>query len=202
MKKQLLTIISIAFTLHAFATQVIISNSGNNYTPANVTISLGDTVLFATTLSHNAREVSQTTYAANDTTALPGGFETPYGGGMVIPTSAGVYYFVCVPHVQMHQMKGTITVNTVGIENNKSITLQIMQSVAEQYLKLMVTGGSTGQMDIEMLNLSGQIVKTIHLTLTGEETSAIVQVGDMPKGVYMIRWSYGNVNKAKKIILQ
>ena len=202
MKKQLLLIIaSFAFTFHAYATQVIVTNSGNNFVPANITINLGDTVVFATTMAHNARQVSLATYTANDTVALPGGFETPYGGGMVIPSSAGIMYYVCVPHAAMG-MKGTITVNTLGIESNHSISMQIMQSVSEQYLKLFVTGGAAGQMHVEMLNLSGQVVKTINVELNGDESTTIVQVGDMPKGVYMIRWSYGNVNKAKKIILQ
>lgn len=202
MKKQLLTLLSIIFVgAQAFATQHVITNSGNNFVPNNITIALGDTVIFGISGLHNARQVSLATYTANDTVALPGGFETPYGGGMVIPTSLGTMYYVCVPHASMG-MKGIINVSGVGIENNKSITMTIMQSVADQYLKLLVTGGFEGQMNIEMLNLSGQVVKTIKLQLQGEETSHIIQVSDMPKGVYMIRWSYGNINRAKKIILQ
>lgn len=203
MKKQLLALLSIVFVgVQAFATQHVITNSGNNFVPNNINVAVGDTVIFGITSMHNARQVSLSTYTANDTILLPGGFDIPYGGGMWVASTIGTVYYVCVPHVASHQMKGIINVGGVGIETNQSITMTIMQSIADQYLKLVVTGGQESMMNVEMLNLSGQVVKTIQMHLTGEETSAIIQVGDMPKGVYMIRWSYGNINKAKKIILQ
>lgn len=202
MKKQLLTSLFIVFAgLQAFATQHVITNSGNNFVPNNITIALGDTVVFGISGLHNARQVSLATYTANDTVALPGGFETPYGGGMVIPSTLGTMYYVCVPHASMG-MKGIINVSGVGVEDHKNVTMTIMQSVADQHLKLVVNGGTEGQMHIEMLNLSGQVVKTANLQLDGGENAVTLQVGDMPKGVYMIRWSYGTINKAKKIILQ
>lgn len=203
MKKQLLTLILGVFAgVQAFATQHVITNSGNNFVPNNINVAVGDTVIFGITSMHNARQVSLATYTANDTIALPGGFEIPYGGGMWVASSIGTVYYVCVPHAQSHQMKGIINVGGVGVEDNKNVTMTIMQSVADQYLKLVVTGGAEGLMSVEMMNLSGQVVKTLQIHLEGEETSTIIQVGDMPKGVYMIRWSYGNINRAKKIILQ
>lgn len=203
MKKQLLIIFSALFlTANAFATQHVITNSSNVYSPLTLQINLGDTIIIGTGLSHTTRQVSQSTWNANDTTTLIGGFGDVTTGGMIIPTSLGDIYYVCVEHVIMSSMKGMIRVSQVGIEDHKSVTMQIMQSVAEQYLKLVVTGEASGQMHVEMLNLSGQVVKNINIELSGDECSAIIQVSDMPKGVYMIRWSYGNVNKAKKIILQ
>lgn len=202
MKKQLLFVLSALFVgINSYAGHVIITNSGNNFNPNSVQINLGDTVIFGIGITHNAREVSQATWMANDTVSN-GGFQVGYGGGIFVPTSLGDYYYVCVPHVQMHSMKGMIKVSQLGIEDNKSVTMQIMQSVAEQYLKLVVTGTAVGNMDVEMLNLSGQIVRSLDVQLDGSETSATIQVGDLPKGVYMVRWSYGAINKAKKIILQ
>jgi plastocyanin len=204
MKKQLLLLAAlVGFTFSSYAGNVIITNSGNTFTPDTVQITLGDTVIFNISASHNAREVSQATWMANGNTALSGGFETPFGGDTIVPTSVGEMYYVCSPHASMG-MKGYIKVvaNTAGIDDAKSITMQIMQSVADQYLKLVVTNGSTGAMKVEMLNLSGQVVKTVDMQLSGDESTSYIQVGDMPKGVYMIRWSYGSTHKAKKIILQ
>lgn len=203
MKKQLLIVFSALFIgSNAFATQHILTNSANVYNPINMQINLGDTIIVGTGITHTTRQVSQSTWNANDTATLAGGFGDKLTGSMIIPTSLGDIYYVCVEHVMMNGMKGTIKVSQLGVEDNKSITMQIMQSVAEQYLKLIVTGGATGQMEVEMLNLSGQVVRTLDLHLTGDETSTTIQVGDLPKGVYMVRWSYGTVNKAKKIILQ
>jgi plastocyanin len=203
MKKQLLAIFAALILMgQAFATQHVLTNSGNTYIPATMQINLGDTILIGTGGSHTTRQVSQATWNANDTATLVGGFGDVNTGGMIIPTSLGDIYYVCVQHVAMHSMKGMIKVSQLGIEDNKSFTMQIMQSLADEYLKLVVSGGSSGQMHVEMLNLSGQVVKSVQMQITGDDCSTVIPVGDMPKGVYMVRWSYGNINKAKKIILQ
>lgn len=204
MRKQLLfSAILLLLNINAFATVYVITNSGNAYVPAALQVNLGDTIIYGASISHTGRQVSQSTWNLNDTTTLGGGFGDIYSGDTLIATSLGMIYYVCVQHVQgASQMKGTIFVSQLGIESNSSVTMQIMQSISDQYLKLVVTGGNSGQMHVDMLNLSGQLVKSINLELSGEETSAIIQVSDMPKGIYMIRWSYGNINKAKKIILQ
>lgn len=209
MRKQLLIAVAfLALSLNSFTqinidTYHTIINSSNAYVPSYIQVNLGDTILFATSTGHTTQQVSLATWNANDTTLLPGGLDGPPGGFTFVATTLGDIYYVCVEHVQeASQMKGMIKVSQLGIETNKSVTMQIMQSVSEQYIKLVVTGNATGKMHVEMLNLSGQLVKTVQIELSGDESSAIIQVGDMPKGVYMIRWSYGNVNKAKKIILQ
>ncbi len=203
MKKQLLTIIGfLTISFNAFATQYYITNSSDTYVPSFLQVNVGDTVNFMAGPTHTTRQVSAGTWVTNDTTMLGSGFGDLGPGGIFIPSSLGNVYYVCVEHVQSDQMKGLIYVSQLGIESNKSITMQIMQSVSEQYLKLVITGNGTGNIHVEMLNLSGQVVKTIGMELNGDETVANIPVGDMPKGVYMIRWSYGNVNKARKIILQ
>lgn len=202
MKKQLLIAIGfLSFTLNASATQHVIFNISDTYSPAYLQVNLGDTIIIATTLFHTTQEVSYATWLANDTTSN-GGLDGPAGGFTFVASTLGDIYYVCVEHVQMDLMKGQIKVSQLSTEDHKSITMQILQSVSEQYIKLLVSGNVTGPMQVEMLNLSGQLVKTIHMELSGEESSAIIQVTDMPKGVYMIRWSYGNVNKARRIILQ
>ena len=41
---------------------------------------------FTLAASYDAVEVNQATWNANGTTALPGGFQTPFGGGLVLPS--------------------------------------------------------------------------------------------------------------------
>jgi plastocyanin len=99
------------------ATIVTINNSGLTFSPANVTINQGDTVNFVISGTHDAREVSQSTYNANGNTALAGGFQTALGGGIVLPAqlTVGTHYYVCTPHASVG-MKGTINViSTTGI---------------------------------------------------------------------------------------
>ncbi len=96
----------------AFATIWDVTNSGFTFLPANITITQGDTVRFTLQASHNAVEVSQTTYNANGATPLGGGFSVSFGaaGELVTGLGTGVHYYVCSNHAGSG-MKGTITVN-------------------------------------------------------------------------------------------
>jgi hypothetical protein len=66
-------------------------------------------------------EVSQTTWNANGSTALTGGFQLGFGGGQLQPSQLGVgtHYYVCVTHASQG-MKGSIIVqNVTGTEESK-----------------------------------------------------------------------------------
>ena len=110
--KSLLALLLITLSTSAFCTIWTINTSGFTYTPATTNILFGDTVVFSIGGSHDAREVSLTTWTANGNTALPGGFQTAFGGGMVLPAqlAVGTHYFVCTPHAAAG-MKGIINVS-------------------------------------------------------------------------------------------
>ena len=100
----------------AFASTVTITNSGFTFSPDDVTINAGDTVVFQLGGSHNAIDVSQSTWLADGNTPLPG-FSVGFGGGEVTGLSAGIHYYVCGPHASVG-MKGKITVTPAsGIED-------------------------------------------------------------------------------------
>lgn len=141
MKKNFLLSLSLfLISMSGFSTTWIINNSSNTFTPATITISLGDTVSFVISFAHDAREVSQITWNANGNTPLTGGFQTPFGGGLVLPAQlgVGVHYYVCTPHASMGMkaiiivqnctapsMPGTISGNSTvcsGISTSYSFT--------------------------------------------------------------------------------
>ena len=111
MKKITLLFLLFSISLTGFCTTWTINNSANTFTPSTITINVGDSVKFVTTSSHDAREVSQITWNANGNTALSAGFQTAFGGGVVLPSQLGVgtHYYVCTPHASLG-MKGTIIV--------------------------------------------------------------------------------------------
>ena len=88
-------------------------DSGESYLdfmPKDLTISVGTTVRFEMSNTHNAIEVSQETYENRESTALEGGFAVQFGETKEVTfDAAGVHYYVCTPHVTM-DMVGTITV--------------------------------------------------------------------------------------------
>ncbi|MDC0201701.1 T9SS type A sorting domain-containing protein [Flavobacteriales bacterium] len=115
MKLRLHYLIILLFTFSTAFSQVqIINTAGMTFTPDSVTINLGDTVEFGSLGYHNAVEVDESTWIANDTT-YNGGFYFPLGsaGGYFIADSAKTYYYVCQPHASM-EMKGVIIVNSVA----------------------------------------------------------------------------------------
>ena len=86
--------------LDPIATGNTITTQGLDFIPDLIYCDLGDTVFFELTPSHNAVQVSESTYQNNGGTPLEGGFNIDYGqSGYFVPESTGTYYYVCQPHL-------------------------------------------------------------------------------------------------------
>ncbi len=126
MKSRVLILMMWLLSGISYGATITIINSGFAFSPADVTINAGDTVIFDLMESHNAVEVSETTWLANGNTPLPG-FSLPFGGGVVTGLTPGVHFYVCTPHAS-GGMKGKITVHaSTGIASIASF---------EDYFKL------------------------------------------------------------------
>ncbi len=88
------------FSSSAWATTHTVTNNGFNFVPDTLRITVGDTVVFNIGGTHNAVEVSETTFN-NDGTMSNGGFDVDFGGGAVVLDEVKTYYYVCVPHVDL-----------------------------------------------------------------------------------------------------
>ncbi|HNW55441.1 MAG TPA: plastocyanin/azurin family copper-binding protein, partial [Bacteroidales bacterium] len=108
MKKVILLFGMIYCAVAAFSATVNITNAGFTFSPAAVTINLGDDVNFQLGASHDAVEVSKVTFDAGGNTPLAGGFSVAFGGGTVTvdKLTVGTHYYVCSPHASVG-MKGT-----------------------------------------------------------------------------------------------
>ena len=119
MKKFTLVLLFSIFSLHNYATiWTVLAGSNNAFNNSSLSVALGDTVVFNIGIDHNALEVSQSTWNANGTTPLPGGFNVDFGGGSVLPPQlqVGMHYYVCTAHID-NGMKGTINVTPSGVPN-------------------------------------------------------------------------------------
>jgi len=119
--KYIFLIISLSFLTFTTGFTQTITNSGITFNPDTLQVTIGDNISFNISASHNAVEVSETTFNNNDTTSN-NGFNIPYGGGSFTADSIKTYYYVCQPHASMG-MKGVIIVNPPPC--NKSLTQQL-----------------------------------------------------------------------------
>lgn len=150
----------IVFSISAQATVWTVTNSGFTFDPSVILIEEGDSVFFSIGGSHTATEVSQATWNANGSTQLPGGFNTGFGGGLVLPSqlAVGTHYYVCQPHAGLG-MKGTIIVqNTTGINSYSSpIKLSLYYSHELKQLSIVAPSELAGEKYL-ITNLTGKKV--------------------------------------------
>lgn len=126
MKTTLLTLAFIlSFTLGFTQTTHVITNSPFPFSNTDITINEGDIIDFQLLSSHNAKEVTQAVYDANQNTPLKtNGFATQDGGEPITFPTAGTYYYVCSNH---GSMKGKITVLAAAGINSKKETIGFME---------------------------------------------------------------------------
>ena len=98
MTRILLLLIVALFTFFTAFSQVqTITNTGLTFSPDTLQVTIGDNISFNISASHNAVEVSETTFNNNGSTSN-NGFNIPYGGGSWTADSIKTYYYVCQPH--------------------------------------------------------------------------------------------------------
>ena len=86
-----------------------ITTSGHMFSPLLLNCNVGDTIFFELGPTHNAIEVSEENYNANNPNPLTNGFQFDYGeSAFYIANESKTYYYVCTPHLP--QMKARIVV--------------------------------------------------------------------------------------------
>ena len=126
--KHILLIISLSFLTFTTGFSQTITNSGLTFNPDTLQVTIGDNISFNISASHNAVEVSETTFNNNGSTSN-NGFNIPYGGGSWTADSIKTYYYVCQPHASMG-MKGVIISNPLTCDPYNLNTQTILDTTA------------------------------------------------------------------------
>jgi plastocyanin len=181
--KNFTLIILCLFCSIAFATKITINTSFPTFTPSDLTINQGDTIVFTVGGGHTATEVSQTTWNANENTPN-GAFDlNPGSNQLVIGLSVGVHYFVCKPHAGMG-MKGKITVDLVSGVKNKSVAkteLQLLPNPTKNEISFK-TISTISFKKIIIFDLNGKVMKEINAT----NSTTPISIIDFPNGMYFL----------------
>tara|TARA_B100000886_G_C20424912_1_gene493449 strand:- start:398 stop:724 length:327 start_codon:yes stop_codon:yes gene_type:complete len=78
----------------------LITTSGLNFVPEVLNCNVGDTIFFELGNTHNAIEVSEENYNANNSTPLENGFELGFGeSNYIVVVEAKTHFYVCTPHL-------------------------------------------------------------------------------------------------------
>ncbi len=180
-------------SIPALAVTHTVTAAGFAFSPANITITAGDTIQFILSSMHNALEVSQATWDASGVTSN-GGFNVPFGGGQLILTESGTFYYVCTNHVGLG-MKGTITVAGATGVGAGHAQLPGEFALAQNYPNPFNPTTAIGyelpvssRVILRVYNVLGQEVNTL---VDGIEDAGYRSVewnsGTMPSGIYFYR---------------
>lgn len=198
----LLLVLLLSFSVSGYATIWVITNSGDTFNPSSITINQGDTVRFILESHHNAMQVSMANWNANGNSLLSGGFQTNFGGGLILPSqlSSGTNYYVCTPHASIG-MKGTIVV-------------QVATDIAEKLFKPEISvypNPSHGKFRLELNNFqsshrSSLEVYTIHgeklYTFEIKNSISEIDLSNRANGIYLLKIFDGQKVFAEKKLLK
>jgi len=187
--------------LTGYCTDWTVTNSGFTFSPATLTITVGDRVIFNIAGTHNVLEVSQTTWNANGTAPLSGGFQLPFGGGTLSSSDlpVGTHYYVCQPHASSG-MKGRIIVedNITGVDD---IQLDEVFTISPNPFngKFELKIGESQFMEnskLEIYNIQGKKVFQTAIT----DPKSIIDLSDFSKGIYLAKVYVDQSVITKKIL--
>ena len=204
MKKATLSVLFALLAIPAFCTVWVVTTPGFNFSPMNLTIQEGDSVMFNIGNIHTVLEVSEQTWNSNGNTPLAGGFSLGFGGGMLLPAdlTPGEHYYVCQPHANMG-MKGTITVEeTTATEfdlYNPGIAIYPNPSPGNFQVFVNMPKQSDNY-NIYVYNLDGNEV--FASTQAAAESILDIDLGNLPKGIYVVRYHEKSGTYSRRLVLQ
>jgi plastocyanin len=205
MKKVILSML-VAMTavlgLQAQASDTI-KDSGFAFAPTEVTVNIGDTVVFVGSDYHPVLEVSEATWTNKGVTPLEGGFNFPSGNGKVTFAEGGIHYFVCTAHVASNDMKGKITVNgPSAIPDIAGDAIVSVYPIPLTGSTLYITFKNAVQknLTVSVYDLAGNL----RISSVGSISNGHYQVDctNLPKGLFLMKLSSDDGDSYRKFVKQ
>ena len=202
MKKVEIFLLCLLLSFGAYASKFTITNSGNTFTPDNISIVFGDTVIFSISSSHNVIEVSKATWDANGNTPLPGGFSLPFGGGSLYNITYGLHYYVCSVHASMG-MKGIINVSNSSIneiKSGKQINLKVYPDPVNNIMNIEFTLKDDSPGIVQLVDLVGKTVYSENITSSIGKNVISIDLSALKPGFYYMVFKQDKDSYAEKIL--
>lgn len=185
----------------SFATTHTIIVANFTFSPANLSVSVGDTMIWIwangnhTTTSDNIPATAQDWDAPIESSSTS--FEYVVG-------VEGVYNYHCTFH-QSSGMVGSFTASsTTGIKNvgNTSFSFTVCQNTSDKSIMVKLDTQLSEAADITMMDISGQIVYSSSDFFFVKGELKRLDVISLPTGIYLVELRSGKLREVKRIIVQ
>lgn len=205
MKKIYSTLLLAILTVCLKATSYTVTIVGSSYSPATLTVSVGDVVTIQASGTHPLAEVSQSTWNANGTATLSTGFGVKTSNFTFNISSANSIYYVCQNHVGMG-MKGQINVSTVGINEQNHVigNISLFPNPAKDKFSVKFKSTENGTLTAKLYSVCGQEVQCLISNKefnSGENSFTLELQNNIPSGVYFVQLNYNSRKIVRKIII-
>lgn len=206
MKKIYLSLLICIACLSTKATTFTVSIAGFAYTPTLTTCAIGDQVIIQAASLHPLNQVDASTWAANGSSTVTGGWGSKTTTHTFSATTTGTIYFVCQNHV-LSGMKGMIVVNATGIQekaNNFLNQYNVFPNPATNSVKVSFGLNENSSVSIKLFNVLGQEVETLE-SYNGLNSGNHEFYFELPEnittGTYFVVISSDNRRSVKKLLV-
>lgn len=205
MKKIYLLFFIAVLSLGMKATSYTVSIAGTSYSPATLTVTIGDVVTIQANLNHPLVEVSQVSWNANSNTPSGTGFGTKTSNYTFTVSTTNTIYYMCQIHGPSMQMKGMITVSTTGINEKdmNSSNVVIFPNPAKDKFTVKLNSGDNN-MTVKLYSVCGQEIESLEFkkeTISGVCTINVDLQNKVPAGVYFLQLTSSSKKVTKKVII-
>jgi plastocyanin len=189
-------------TLQVNATKHTVLTSGTSYSPALLTVHIGDTVTISASASHPLLQVSKATWTANDDAALTGGFGPTSKSTTIIVSTRDTIYYICVAHISLG-MKGRIIVGQFsGIDTPQPepFSVTVFPNPVTSTGTVRLNSSGPNPVSVFVFSINGQLEKDLSSessSLNGE-TYYLFDASTMSSGNHFIMVSDGRNKTVRK----
>lgn len=191
-----LFIMLISLSKMSSASMVIISADNFVFNPANVTVNVGDTVMWIWGVGTHTTTSTIIPVGANQWDA-----PLTQSSQMFLyqVTVEGEYEYKCTFHESMGMIGHISVLGTSGINSVAESQAKILNNLVQNDLEMKFN--STKNWQIELLSLTGATVKQFSVVTDANRTESF-SVADLPNGIYIVRFSDGQASRSQRIIKQ
>jgi plastocyanin len=197
-----LLLLAAAFAGPVSATQHSVTVQNFSFSPANITISHGDTVVWNCTSGfHNVHHLGNPSLFGNAAASAPWTYQFAFSD-----VGDSVFHYDCQIHPE--QMQGTVTVAPLSTPKRPapaSSAFALSQNYPNPFnpvtqIRFDLTRDGPAMLDV--FNLMGQrVAQLVHAPLTAGSHTVSFDAGALPSGVYVYRLAADGQSVQKNMML-